>query len=365
MNRYKPIHTLLLAAAGLTFLTIFAGNAIAADTDAKLGGQAVSSKLDALYQKAVKSGQTTVVTYGPGENIYQPVYQVFEKRYPKIKVVPHFIFGSRLNNRLNQEFVSGKHVGSIQTGAGPVTHMTAGQDRCESYAPFTAKYLDSNNVGPDNIYHAVVGWVYGIPYNTDIIKSESDAPKGWKALADPKWKGKLVMEDITKITGTTNVLSVLVHDGILGKSWLRAIKSNQPSIAPNRSVATQYIASGRRAIDLVDSYDDVLKLEHKGMPIGYVFPTAEGAFLSIHYSCLIKGTPSPAAAKLLLNWMFTPEAQDAFAQVGAYGLRPGSTPPPGLPSLADIKDKIVQSPPVPDQAGISKELTVMAKKVFR
>lgn len=328
-----------------------------------VGNSSAQKKLDALYKAAQKSGETKVVAYGPGEDIYQPVYQIFMKRFPKIKVTGDFIFGSELNSRLNQEFSSGKHIGDLQTGAGPMTAAADGQKRCASYKPFTGGYLSGDEVGPDNRYHATNGWAYGIEYNTNQL-TKKQAPKGWSELVEPKWKGKLVHEDLTTVTGTTNTIANLAYAGKLDKAWLTKLKGSKALIAPNRAVASQDVANGKREVNLVVSYDTVLQAKRKHLPVGFVFPTSDGSRLEYHYTCMLKGAPSPDATKLLINWMLTPEGQNAFAAIGAYGLRPGSTPPPDLPKLSSIEGTLVKSPPVSKQSDATKNFIGTATKVF-
>ena len=126
-----------------------------------LGSEEVQKQIADLYTAAQQARETQVVVYGPGQEFYEPAYKVFMQRYPAIKVVSEAIFGEKLNTRLDQEFASGKHVGSVQTHGGSGTAAAVGAGRCESYRPFAAEYQTPDQVGPGDTYHAFVQFGVG------------------------------------------------------------------------------------------------------------------------------------------------------------------------------------------------------------
>ncbi|GAA3772923.1 ABC transporter substrate-binding protein [Microbacterium kribbense] len=322
-----------------------------------------AKQMQVLYEAAKKGNETTIVTYGPGESIYKPVYQQFSKRFPGIRVTSQTIFGAELDTRLTQEFTSNKHVGSLQIGGAPVTLLTAGKDRCEAYAPFTSDYEDSSLIAPDGTYRAVVGWPYGIEYNTDKL-TEAEAPKSWKELTEPKWKGKIAMQDPTRISGTANTITRMLYDGRYDESFLRGLAANDPLIIADSGPTEQAVASGQREVNFVAQYIEYLRTKAKGLPIGIIFPTEDGTTLEYHYTCLLKDSPVPHASKLLVNWLFTPEGQKAMASIGVYGVLEGAQPK-GLPTMGELAPKLLKAIPVEEQSALTKNALALSKEIFR
>ncbi|WP_238019779.1 extracellular solute-binding protein [Dactylosporangium sp. AC04546] len=346
--------------ASLALLTAGCGASAAPDNSAgdpaALGGNAVQRQLDTLYADAKKAGETQVVVYGPGQEFYEPAYRVFMRRYPAIKVVSESIFGEKLNTRLDQEFASGKHVGSVQTHGGSGTAAAVKAGRCEGYQPSTADYLPKDQVGPGNTYHAFVHFGVGIEYNSDKLKADQ-APKGWQELADPKWKGRLVAVDPALVGATALMISNLMTEQKLDEAWVRGTLANKPLIVDTAALAEQAVARGEREVMLVNNTGVFTTSKKKNLPVAFVFPTAEGARLDTMYVCMLKGGPNPNATKLFTNWLFTAEAQAELAKTGVFGTRPGTAAPPGFPTLDAIKDKIIPQIPV-DQQGPEAQKTV-------
>ncbi|TWP50447.1 extracellular solute-binding protein [Lentzea tibetensis] len=311
-----------------------------------LGGAEVQKQMADLYTAAQAAKEAQVVVYGPGQEFFEPAYKTFMRRYPAIKVVAEPIFGEKLNTRLDQEFVSGQHVGSIQTHGGSGTALTVKADRCEIYKPFTADFQTGAETAAT--YNAFSHFGVGIEYNSQKL-TEDQAPKGWQELADAKWNGKLVAADPNIVGATSLMISNLMKENKLDQAWVRGLMGNNPLIVDTAALAEQSVARGEREVMAVNNTGVFTTSKKKNLPVEFVFPTAEGARLDTMYLCLLKGGPNASATKLFANWMFTPEAQEEIAKTGVFGARPGTSAPPNLPSLDSIKDRVIPQIPVEQQ----------------
>lgn len=355
-----------VAALLLTGCADLAGDAGSTELDPEaLGTSEVQAQLDELYQQATENNETSVVTYGPTEESYAPVYEKFMERYPEIQVQSEYIFGAELAARLDQEFASGNRVGSIQNGGPALTQLTYGADRCEAYEPFTISDEDigEEQVSEDNEYRALSVFPFGIAYNTDKV-SEEEVPKSFSDLTDPQWQGQLLVTDPHRVNGFTNSLAAMVDSGEFDMSWAEGIAQNDPLIVSTSALAAQSIARGERGIDVMGQYNQYQPLMEDGLPIGFVFPTEDAVRAEYHYSCLLKDNPTPAATELLYNWLYTEEGQNALALAGVYGVRPDSTPPEGLPALEEFRDEMLGNVPVPDAAKAAQEVIAQNKTIF-
>jgi iron(III) transport system substrate-binding protein len=75
----------------------------------------------------------------------------------------------------------------------------------------------------------------------------------------------------------------------------------------------------------------------KGSPINYVWP-ADGAVFIPSPIAILKDTKNLKAAELFVNYILSPEGQDAIVKVGDfYPVRSDVSAPAGAPDIKSIK----------------------------
>lgn len=305
-----------------------------ADVDS-LGGQPVVDELGRLYAAAVAAGQTTVTVYGPGENDRKDVYEVFAKRFPGITVKGEYLVGADLVSRVNQEFASGKHTADVMQN-GDTTAATQIKDkRFVPFAPASAAGLAPAYTDGAGLAHAASVLAFGPAYNTEKVQA-ADAPKAWQDVLDPKWAGRMVIEDPTAAGSTSSTLSHLLWDGRYQESFVRDLAASKPRLGQNAQSAGTSVATGEFDLIPIYPYSFFLRAKQQGAPLEFVFPMEGGNHMSPHFLSLLDGAPNPDAAKLFITWMFTPEAQQALAEVGQWGTMPGAPGPAGYPPLGEL-----------------------------
>ncbi|MEU9746616.1 ABC transporter substrate-binding protein [Streptomyces niveus] len=325
----------------------------------KVGGNSAEKRLEALYKAAQDGHESQILVYGPSQNFYATAYTAFQKRYPAIKIVPQPVFGQQLTTKLAQEFTSGKHAGSVQTNGGSGIEVSDQAGQCESYKPFTATDRAAGEVSAGDTYSAFARFAVGIEYNTDKIKADK-APRSWKELADPKWRGKLVQADPGIVGVTSLMISNLLAEKKLDEDWIKGLLANKPQTVDTAALAEQSLARGERQVMVTNNSAVFTAAKDKKLPVGFVFPTSEGARFDTQYVCLLKGAPAPNASKLLINWLNTEEGQTALSEAGVYGTRFGTPAPEGLPAMADIQSKAIPEIPAARQAAeLGKTLDIV------
>lgn len=328
-----------------------------------LGSQAMADQLEAIYNTAVEKGESSVVIYAAQAESLKPVFAMFQKRYPKIKVNGLQVFGAALNTRVDQEFSSGKHVADLFMSGGGSTGATAAKNRFVPYSATSVAGVPAPFVGPNNAFAAPVVISEGIGYNTDKVSSD-EAPKTWNDLLDPKWKGKLCMGDPTSSGGMAGFFTAMLSDKKWGytEDYLRKLAAQKARIL-EPSVAENNLYAGHCAMNFVFTYDDYLTAKEKGAPIEYAFPEQEGSYAVPVYLSQLVGAPHPAAADLLRSWLYTPEAATGLAKAGFWPTAKGSPSPQGLPPLdpANLIGPDQASPEYVAQLNSTLDLT---KKIF-
>ncbi len=302
-----------------------------------LGGSAAAAAMGKLYSEAIASGEHTVTIYGPvdGQLLSLGSYAQFEKRFPGIKINPVMVFGAALATKLQAEATSGKHVADlVHSGTDVIGYASAGE--LQSFTPVTAGSVPSSLVGPDDDYYVNMYGALGIMINTSKL-SAAQAPKNWDDLANPQYKGEIVLADPGTPGQLSDSLAALTYAKKLSWSTLSSIADNSPQIVSSPQLAEQAVETGQAEIAPGVGIGDYLTIKSQGAPVQLIFPLDGPTFMAPTYLGLVKGAPDPYAAELLETWTFSPEGQAGLAQAGMYGTVPGAPAPTGEPALDKIQ----------------------------
>ncbi|WP_083459630.1 ABC transporter substrate-binding protein [Jiangella muralis] len=333
---------------------------VADEVDA-LGSQEVVDELDRLYQAAQDAGEDRVTIYGAGENDRGPVYEVFMQRYPGIEVSGEHLTGPDFDSKISNEFASGQHVGDLVQGGDTSVAGHIGEGLYVPYTPVTAEGLDPRWTEPTNTVHAAAALPFGIGYNTNAVEA-GEAPQTWAELGDEAWRGRIVMDDPTVSGSSLSAFRALLADDRFGEQYLTTMAAQEPHNENGSQNTGAAVASGEFDIAGYYPYSFFIRESAKGAPMGFVFPTEGGSYVSGHYLGLIDGAPNPNAAKLLMNWLFTPEGQQALAAVGYYPTMPESDGPADFPPMRDLD--LIRSTPLETVASETQQALATIQEVW-
>ena len=206
-------------------------------------------------------------------------------------------------------------------------HMPAGAEK------FRPEFRDK-----DGFYTVLRGTPYVIGVNTQKV-SKADAPKRWKDLLDPKWKGKLVHAHPgysgVVATGMTGLL------GAFGWDYYATLAKNNPLVVQSAEDPPQKIAGGEAWVGVTGEYN-IYRAAKRGQPIEIVFPEEGTPFVSSANAVLAKA-PHPAAARFFTDWLFAKEAQQILADDGLYVPNDEVAYPKDKRPLKDLK--LLPAPP--------------------
>jgi iron(III) transport system substrate-binding protein len=152
--------------------------------------------------------------------------------------------------------------------------------------------------------------VYGLLINTSLV-SDAAAPKSWRDLADPRWKGKILTDDMRALGGGAVFFFVTYEH--LGREFHEALARQQPQFSRTPPENQRRVARGEFAIYLPMVLSESLRL--KGLPVRAIVPE-EGAPYVLFNLSLMKDAPHPNAARLLINHFLEPESRAVFVERG-------------------------------------------------
>ncbi|MDP2644697.1 MAG: extracellular solute-binding protein [Desulfobacterales bacterium] len=308
MNRLtkKSVILTLLICGGLTVVQPFSVRA---------------DPLDPYIQAAKKEGAVQIGVTLRGKIQGKPsgtrYIAAFQKRYPFLKVGFKRIGGTRERERVLTEMTAGMYNFDVVT-AGTTMLPTLISAKLLRVAPFeqlgVAKFL----AHPQNIGVSLRTPVYGIAYNRDLIPDETARTFTWETCMDPKYKGKIAMDD-----GPRHLFPFF-RDDVWGREktldYARRWAVNKPHVEHSRSTAAAKLASGALSMHCGMPRTQVLENQEYGdaKSIGIVFPepvpVGVGDFIFVP-----EKSSHPNAGILFLAWTGTQEAQNLLDEVNFSG----------------------------------------------
>jgi iron(III) transport system substrate-binding protein len=265
----------------------------------------------------------------------EKVAKLFEAAYPEIKVEVQRTGSQRILQRVMQELQANlKLVDVIHTSDAGHYVLLKEKKLLMKYTPAGVDAFPPGFKDKDGYYYGLRATVNVIAYNTKIVPA-AEAPRTWKDLLDPRWKGKLV----TAHPGYSGVIAThvlaLVH--LHGWDYFKALAQNKPMLVQSAVDPAGVVASGERAVAVNGGDYYYYQMKKKGNPIEVIYPK-EGVPLVVSPTAIAAFAPHPNAAKLFTDFTFRREVQQALADTeGLYTGHPDVKYPSDKPKLGDLK----------------------------
>jgi iron(III) transport system substrate-binding protein len=295
---------------------------------------APASAQDARLEAAKKEGKVVWYT-SLALPTAEKIGKLFEAAYPGIKVEVQRTGSQRILQRVMQEMQANlKLVDVIHTSDAGHFVLLKEKKLLMKYTPPGVDAFPAGFKDKDGYYFTLRATVNVIAYNTKLVPA-AEAPKGWKDLLDPKWRGKMV----TAHPGYSGVISthVLALVQLYGWDYFKQLAQNKLMLVQSAVDPAGVVASGERqvAVDGGDYY--YYQMKKRGNPIEVVYPK-EGVPLVVSPTAIASFAPHPNAAKLFTDFTFSRELQQVMADSeGLYTGHPDVKYPADKPKLSDLK----------------------------
>ncbi|HUF92615.1 MAG TPA: extracellular solute-binding protein [Candidatus Limnocylindria bacterium] len=311
----------ILGALAIACLALVAADArVAAAQDARLEAARKEGKVVWYTSLALPSAER--------------VARRFEAAYPGIKVEVHRTGSQRILQRVMQELSANiKNVDVIHTSDAGHYVLLKDKKLLMKYTPAGAQALADGFKDRDGFWYGLRATVNVIAYNTKIV-SAAEAPKTWKDLLAPKWKGKMV----TAHPGYSGVIAthVLALVPSLGWDYFKQLGQQGVMIVQSAVDPSGIVASGERPVAVNGGDYTFYQVKKQGNPVEIVYPK-EGVPLVVSPTAIAAFAPHPNAAKLFTDFTFTRELQQVLADTeGLYTGHPAVTYPADKPKLTDL-----------------------------
>jgi iron(III) transport system substrate-binding protein len=288
----------------------------------------------AMVAAAAKEGK--VVWYTAVDvKVAETLAKAFRAEYPNIDVDVERSGSERVFQRINQEYQSGIHNVDIVNSSDASHFLFWKQQKwLAPHTPPDVKKFAAQYKDPEGYYATWRASLSCMAYNTNIVK-EADAPKGYKDLLDPKWKGNLTKAHPgysgTALTGTYALVKVL------GWGYFESLAKQGVQQLQSTTATPKSIASGERAV-MVDGneYNVFIEMDKKS-PVKPIY-AAEGTPFISSPTGIFAQAPHPNAARLFENFIYTAKIQQLLVDVGGQrSAHPDVKEPAGRTPLSQIK----------------------------
>lgn len=318
----------LVAVGGVLIGALAACGATAGPTAtaAPTGESGQTDPLAALYEEAKSEGTLTYYSTIVTENLDQ-MKAAFESAYPGVTLNFLRLGGAEGPIRFTAERGAGATSADVMTSSEQGFSEDALEkgwivDLADAGIPTLSDYPKDFVDGPEAIIQVSP---IRLTVNTDLV---DDPPSSWEDLLEPEYAGKLILVDPRAIMPYMAQYSLLLDT--FGEEFLEGIAENGYRLADSTPPAAQSLAAGE-AMALFPSLDSVANpLIAQGAPIETIkldpFIGAE------NWVVLNSEAEHPAAARLFVSWMLTPEGQAAINSDF------GASPLPDIPDTAELGD---------------------------
>jgi len=255
----------------------------------------------------------------------EPVMEAFTKTYG-VKADYMRLSTSKFVATVTTEHGAGKLMADVLQAPMPILDILKGKGILASYtSPEAAGYPEWARKD-DRIQIFGIEYV-SLLYNKELVKP-ADVPKRYEDLADPKWKGKLVMADPSSHATTISwLVGLKEHIFKAEEPWqkfLKGLAANKPMFVASFGPTPAPVESGEKLLAI-----SMPKYILTKAPAPLDWARVEQPLMGTPRGIAITaGAPHPNAARLFMDyWLSQPSMKIMAEQVGEYVLYPGVYPP--------------------------------------
>ncbi len=285
------------------------------------------------YDLAKQEGKLVVYGVGP-PTLYNPIRDAFMKRFAGIELQGVDQRGRETREKIIAEQQSHNYVVDVAI-SGPDTQNELVQDGyIDDFQVSSIGSVIPDLVPPDRKDNPRTVTIFTIAINTNLVPP-ADEPRQWTDLFDPRWKGKLEMDDPRGSGPGGTILSGL--EALYGPEDVdKKLAAQNMFFATQAGPLLDALARGEYAVYLSSAHTDVIAQRLAGAPIKQIKPE-EGIGITPINQGLVKNAPHPNAAKLWIEWSLSKEGQQLLADNGFGPVRQGIKPTQPEADLNGVK----------------------------
>jgi iron(III) transport system substrate-binding protein len=156
---------------------------------------------------------------------------------------------------------------------------------------------------------------YTIGYNTNLVRP-GEAPRDWADLLQPKWKGKLAIDD-NEVEWYASMLDYMGREK--GTAFMRALARQEPQFRRGHTLLSKLLMAGDFPLAIVHAAE-MDEAKKSGAPVDWV-RTLDPLVTSPSVIAISARAPNPAGARQFVDFMLSEEGQKILADHGRMPAR--------------------------------------------
>lgn len=272
-----------------------------------LAPQGRADDWNAVIDAAKKEGKVVVYNMALGAPYFVAVLKSFEAKYG-IPVESLDLRASELAERIRTEQAAGRFLGDAEI---ITTTMVEEQLKNGDFIQKLPEIPNAAKLRPPfkASEYSVPAYVQpmGILINTRLVKDE-DVPKSWADLNNPKWKGKILSDDMRPLGSGNTMFAILEKN--MGPQFNQQLAEQKPTFSRDMRNDARRVARGEYPIYVPQIFAFTSDL--KGLPVKVIIPK-EGAPFAQMDMAVLKNAPHPNAARLFIQHFLDVNSQLLYA----------------------------------------------------
>jgi len=279
----------------------------------------------AWIEGAKREGKVVVYGSDSPQNA-RDTRQAFNQRYPFITVeftnAPTVVRFEKVLLTAKQ----GKPIADLVTaiGGSSAAYVNSGVLADMSNLPIWNSYPNENKLQGKYISGPFTRH-WGLAYNTNLV-AKNEVPLSWEDLLQPKWKGKVAINSITRSVTFTPLWYAWGAEK--ATKFLEGLLANDLQVRKEGADASVLLlAGGEFSLVITAAEYQVYEDQLKGIPVEWMaldpVPTTTGGLMGA-----LKDAPNPNALRIYVNWLLSEEGQKIYSTVTRFF--------PIHPKLADM-----------------------------
>lgn len=259
-----------------------------------------------------------VVLYGTtGVDDMKLLFDGFKRKYPFLDV-GHYRSGAL---GVYNQVVTEARAGRFEANVIEATSLTAirlkENNLLEPYVSPKRAGIAKDFMDNDGYWTAWFQQVVAMIYNAKLVRSE-EAPKSYDDLLDPKWRGKISMDQ-----EDDDIFATLMgHWGKdQGMTYFKRLALNKPTMRKGHNLQTSLLAAGETHIAPWIFAFRPLTMKQRGAPIGIAL--LDPVLSDPKYVMVAKNNQRPYATILFIDWLLSDGQKIVVENLGRTGTRPG------------------------------------------
>jgi iron(III) transport system substrate-binding protein len=263
-----------------------------------------------LVEEAKKEGQLNWYTSMSVVD-HTKFLELFNKKYPFIKVNVRRVGGERLITIITTEHRAGKTMFDVVISSGVAPSLIRSgifaKYLSPEYTHFAAGTKDTEGYWADTYTNSLA-----LSYNTRMVPKDR-IPQRWEDLLAPQWKGKKIAIDTEPYEWFDAVLRVMGKEK--GWDFLKRFGEQELVVVRGNNLRAQQLAAGEFPFGFSYAHQ-IDRMKKDNAPVEWVKSERIFAVNLLHPVFIAARATNPNAARLFVDFSLSKEAQQLMVHLG-------------------------------------------------